>query len=144
MNWIERRFESKYVEDHDLLAFGDFNTPNLADEIFAALVSCGLKIPEPLVNLKDGNRIIGGSNLGKNARYDQILHWLTIPENFTNDGGTLDFYIDDAHIEELFPGKNYTRQKFTYQMSDHFPIWIQVKTDIETFRLNQLIRDNSA
>ena len=59
------------------------------------------------------------------------------------DGGTLDFYIDDAHIEELFPGKNYTRQKFTYQMSDHFPIWIQVKTDIETFRLNQLIQDKS-
>jgi endonuclease/exonuclease/phosphatase family metal-dependent hydrolase len=142
-NWIERRFESKYVEDHDLLVFGDFNTPNLTDEIFAALVSCGLKIPVPLVNLKEGNRVIGGSNLGKNARYDQILHWPTIPENFTNDGGTLDFYIDDAHIEELFPGKNYTRQKFTYQMSDHFPIWIQVKTDIETFRLNQLIQDNS-
>lgn len=142
-NWIEGRFKSKYVEDHDLLVFGDFNTPNLTDEIFAALVSCGLKIPEPLVNLKDGNRVIGGSNLGKNARYDQILHWPTIPENFTNDGGTLDFYIDDAHIEELFPGKNYTRQKFTYQMSDHFPIWIQVKTDIETFRLNQLIQDKS-
>ena len=41
----------------------------------------------------------------------------------------------------LFPGKGYTREKFTYQMSDHFPIWIQVKTDIETFRLNQLIQD---
>jgi len=142
-NWIERRFQSKYVEDHDLLVFGDFNTPNLTDEIFAALVSCGLKVPEPLVNLKDGNRVIGGSNLGKNARYDQILHRPTIPENFTNDGGALDFYIDDAYIEELFPGKNYTRQKFTYQMSDHFPIWIQIKTDIETFRLNQLIQDKS-
>lgn len=142
-NWIERRFKSKYVEDHDLLVFGDFNTPNLTDEIFAALVSCGLKIPVPLVNLKDGNRVIGGSNLGKNARHDQILHWPTIAENFTNDGGTLDFHIDDAHIEELFPGKNYTRPKFTYQMSDHFPIWIQIKTDIETFRLNQLIQDKS-
>jgi endonuclease/exonuclease/phosphatase family metal-dependent hydrolase len=142
-NWIERRFESKYVEDHDLLVFGDFNTPDITDEIFAALVSCGLKIPETLVNLKDGNRVISGSNLGKNARYDQILHWPTIPENFTNDGGALDFYIDDDHIEELFPSKGYTRLKFTYQMSDHFPIWIQVKTDIETFRLNQLIQDKS-
>jgi hypothetical protein len=60
-----------------------------------------------------------------------------VPENFTNAGGAVDFHIDDAHIKELFPGRGYTREKFTYQMSDHFPVWIQVKTDIETFRLNQ-------
>jgi endonuclease/exonuclease/phosphatase family metal-dependent hydrolase len=142
-NWMKRRFESKYVEDHDLIVLGDFNTPKLTDEIFAALVSSGLKIPKPLVNLEIGDRVIGGSNLGKNARYDQILHLPTVPENFTNDGGAVDFHIDDAHIKELFPGKGYTREKFTYQMSDHFPIWIQVKTDIETFRLNQLIQDKS-
>jgi hypothetical protein len=42
---------------------------------------------------------------------DQILHMPTVPENFTNNGGALDFYIDDASIEELFPGKNYSRTK---------------------------------
>ena len=68
---------------------------------------------------------VGGSNLGKNARYDQILHLPTVPENFTNAGGAVDFHIDDAHIEGLFPGRGYTREKFTYQMSDHFPVWIQ-------------------
>jgi endonuclease/exonuclease/phosphatase family metal-dependent hydrolase len=142
-NWMKRRFESEYVEDHDLLVFGDFNTPKITDEIFAALISSGLKMPKPLVNLKVGDRFIGGSNLGQDARYDQILHRPTVPENFTNDGGALDFLIDDAHIEELFPGKGYTRTKFTYQISDHFPIWIQVKTDIETFRLDQIIQDKS-
>jgi len=142
-NWMKRRFESKYVEDHDLIVLGDFNTPKLTDEIFAALVSSGLKIPKPLVNLKIGDRVIGGSNLGKDARYDQILHLPTVPENFTNAGGAVDFHIDDAHIEELFPGKGYTREKFTYQMSDHFPVWIQIKTDIEIFRLNQLVQDKS-
>jgi hypothetical protein len=87
--------------------------------------------------------VVGGSNLGNDARYDQILHLPTIPDNFTNCGGALDFFIDDAHIDELFPGKNYTRQKFTFQMSDHLPIWIQVKTDIDGFRLNQIVQEGN-
>jgi len=143
-NWIGNRFKDKYVEDHDLLVFGDFNTPSIDDAIFAALVSCGLKIPGPLVTLKEGDRVITGSNLGKDARYDQILHLPTVPENFTNAGGIVDFYIDDSKIDELFPGKGYTKLKFTYQLSDHFPVWIQVKTNIESFRLNQIIQDSIA
>jgi hypothetical protein len=76
-NWMKRRFESKYVEDYDLIVLGDFNTPKLTDEIFAALVSPGLKIPKPLVELNIGD-------LGKNARCDQILHLPTMLEIFTN------------------------------------------------------------
>ena len=53
----------------------------------------------------------------------------------------LDFFIDDAHIGELFPGKKYTRAKFTFQRSDHLPIWIQVRTNNEGFRLDQIIRE---
>ena len=139
-DWIKRRIDSEAVEDHDLLVMGDFNTPTLKDEMFKALTSCGLKIPRPLVNLTIGDRVIGGANLGKDARYDQILHMPTVPENFTNAGGVLDFHIDDAHIKELYPGKNFTRDKFTYQMSDHMPVWIQIKTDIDGFRLNQIIQ----
>jgi hypothetical protein len=141
-HWIETRFKSKYVEDNDLIVMGDFNTPSLTDPTFAALTSSsGLQIPESLVKLKVGDRVIGGSDLGKNARYDQILHRATVPSNFCNTGGALDFFIDDSKIGELFPGKkNYTRAKFTYQLSDHLPIWIQVKTDISTYILNQIIR----
>jgi endonuclease/exonuclease/phosphatase family metal-dependent hydrolase len=139
-DWIDVRFKDKFVEDNDLLVMGDFNTPKLTDKIFKALVSHGLKVPKPLVELKVGKRAIGGSNLGQDARYDQILHMPTVPENFCNGGGALDFFISDARIDELFPGKGYTREKFTYQMSDHLPIWIQVKTDIEGFRLNQIIK----
>jgi hypothetical protein len=93
------------------------------------------------MKLTVGDRVIEGSNLGFDARYDQILHRATIPENFSNKGGALDFYIDDASIEALFPGKDYSRTKFTYQMSDHLPIWIQVKTDIDGFRLDQIVQD---
>ena len=140
-DWIKRRIATKAVEDRDLIVMGDFNTPKLNDKLFAALTSCGLQIPKPLVNLKAGDRVVGGTNLGRNARYDQILHLPTVPENFTNAGGVLDFHIDDARIDELFPGKKMTRDKFTYQLSDHLPVWIQVKTDIDGFRFDQIIRE---
>ena len=113
-DWIDTRFKDKFVEDHDLLVMGDFNTPKTSDPIFAALVSHGLKIPKPLVQLKVGDRLIEGSNLGIDARYDQILHLPTVPENFTNTGGALDFFIDDASIDELFPGKNYSRTEIYF------------------------------
>ncbi len=140
-DWIDTRFQNKFVEDHDLLVMGDFNTPKTSDPLFRALTSRGLKIPKPLVQLTVGDRVIGGSNLGNDARYDQILHLPTIPEDFTNHGGALDFFIDDAHIDELFPGKKYTRAKFTYQLSDHLPIWIQIKTDIDGYRLDQIVQE---
>ncbi len=140
-DWIEKRFKDKFVEDTDLIVMGDFNIPKIDDDLFKALTtSSGLKIPNQLKQLKSGDQVIGGSNLGKNFRYDQILHRATVPENFCKAGGVLDFFIDDDHIDELFPGKDYTRQKFTFQMSDHLPVWIQIGTDIEGFRLNQLIK----
>ena len=33
------------------------------------------------------------------------------------------------------------KKRITCQMSDPLPIWIQVKTDIEGFRLNQIIQE---
>ena len=140
-DWVDTRFKNKFVEDHDLIVMGDFNVPQIGDKLFKALTSRGLMVPKPLLKLTVGDRIIGGSNLGGDARYDQILHLPTLPENFTNAGGALDFFIDDAHIEELFPGKKYTRDKFTFQMSDHLPLWIQVRTDIDGFRLGQIVQE---
>lgn len=136
--WIDTRFASTFVEDHDLIVLGDFNMPMLTDKLFAALASRGLKVPKPLVQLKVGDRVIGGSNLGGDARYDQPLP--TVPEDFTNHGGALDFLLSNVHIDELFPGKHYTREKFTYQLSDHLPIWLQMKTDIDGFRLEQIVQ----
>lgn len=139
-DWIDTRFKSKYVEDNDLLVLGDFNIPKVDDDLFKALTSSGLLVPKQLRQLKSGDAVVGGSNLGKSARYDQILHRPTVPEHFCNKGGVLDFFVDDAHIEELFPGKNYTREKFTYQLSDHLPVWIQVNVDIDEFRFEQFMR----
>jgi hypothetical protein len=113
-DWIDTRFKDKSVEDHDLIVMGDFNVPALDDPLYSALTSRGLQIPLPLRKLQSGDQVIGGTNLEKNARYDQILHLPTVAANFMRAGGTLDFFIDDAHIAELFPDKKYTRQQFSF------------------------------
>jgi endonuclease/exonuclease/phosphatase family metal-dependent hydrolase len=140
-DWIDLRFKSDFVEDNDLLVLGDFNIPKLDDPLFKALTSRGLMIPSCLTELRVGDRVIRGSNLGTDARYDQILHLPSLKDRFTNEGGALDFFIGDGHIKELFPGKSYTRQQFSFQVSDHFPVWAQIKTDIETQRLTQIVQN---
>jgi endonuclease/exonuclease/phosphatase family metal-dependent hydrolase len=130
------------VEDHDLIVMGDFNIPKIGDKLFEALTSKGLQVPDALLKLKSGDQAIGGSNLGKDARYDQILHLPTMKERFSNAGGAFDFFGSDAKIKELFPDSKYTRQQFSFQISDHFPIWIQIKTDIDGERLNQIVQNS--
>lgn len=141
-DWIDTRFKSRFVADHDLIVMGDFNVPKIGDRLYSALTSRGLLIPDALKNLKEGDRVIGGSNLGKNARYDQILCLPTVKKRFSNFGGAVDFLGSDARIKELFPGKKYTRTKFSYQLSDHFPVWAQINTDIDGERFTQIIRDS--
>lgn len=141
-DWIDHRFKDKFVEDHDLIVMGDFNVPKMGDKLFSALTSRGLQVPDALLNLKAGDQVIGGSNLLKNARFDQILHLPTLKKRFTNEGGTLDFYGSDANIKLLFPTQGYTREKFTFQLSDHFPLWVQINIDIDNERLNQIVQDS--
>jgi endonuclease/exonuclease/phosphatase family metal-dependent hydrolase len=132
-DWIEAKRQEKSNEDKDLIVMGDFNIPSRADPMFKALTSHGLQIPKAL--LKDDF----GSNLDKDKRYDQILHQPIYPDNFTNAGGVLDFYVDAAHIKELFP-PGLTKEKFTFQLSDHLPLWLQINTDIEGFQLDEIIQ----
>jgi endonuclease/exonuclease/phosphatase family metal-dependent hydrolase len=140
-DWIDARFKDQYAEDHDLVVMGDFNIPKLGDSLFQTLTSCGLQIPEALVSLKAGDRVIPGTNLNKDARYDQILHIPTMKSRFSNAGGTLDFFGSMAQVKELFPNGGYTQTAFSFQISDHFPVWVQIKTDIDGQRLDQIVQD---
>ena len=150
-DWIDVRFQTRYVEDHDLIVGGDFNIPQLDDALFKALTSRGLEIPEPLRQLKCGDQIIGGTNLAGTARYDQILHRPTVKNQskpggdaaddfVVTAGGALDFFKGGAMMKKLFPDQNYTPEQFSYQLSDHLPLWIQIKTDIDGIRLDQIIQ----
>jgi hypothetical protein len=35
-------------------------------------------------------------------------------------------------------------QEFSFQMSDHFPVWVQIKTDIDGERLTEIVQDGEA
>jgi endonuclease/exonuclease/phosphatase family metal-dependent hydrolase len=141
-DWIDTRFRSQYAEDTDLIVMGDFNIPKLDDKLFKALTGKGLQIPDSLRQLKVGDRMIGGSNLKADARYDQILHLPTMKKRFTDAGGALDFFVNDKGIAALFPSSHYTREQFTFQLSDHFPVWTQIDVDIDGQRLTQIVQDD--
>jgi Endonuclease/Exonuclease/phosphatase family len=129
-NWLGAKFDEKLAEDKDIIVMGDFNIPSRQSPMFAAVTSRGLSIPAALI------RDEFGSNLARDKRYDQILHYTQFPELFTNAGGVLDFYASDH--KPLFP--DLTKAEFTYQLSDHLPLWIQINTDIDGMVLNQIIQ----
>lgn len=128
--WVYDKSREKTIEDRDLIVMGDFNIPNEKSDLFKAITARGLKVPDKLL------KSTFGSNLEKNKRYDQILHLPLYPESFCNAGGVLDFY--QGNHKKLFPDLDKTA--FTYQLSDHLPLWVQINTDTDGQKLEQLIR----
>jgi hypothetical protein len=125
-DWIDERQKEKHLVDKDIILMGDFNIPSADSELFDAITSRGLRIPDALLG-------VHGTNLAKNKRYDQILHYPQYTQCFTDNGGALDFYAGDHR--KLFP--NLTRSQFTYQLSDHLPLWIQINIDTSDEWLDQ-------
>lgn len=132
--WIDDRRREKYVVDKDIIVMGDFNIPHLDDELYRAITSKGLTIPDALRGMEHG------SNLARDKRYDQILHCCRYTTTFKDVGGVLDFYGNDWR--PLFPQEHYpdmTKTGFTYEMSDHLPLWAQLDTWTEDEELEQLL-----
>ena len=76
----------------------------------------------------------GFTNVAGGKNYDQILHYSYSDKSFTDHGGVLDFGDHRA----LFP--DLTRDQATYQLSDHFPLWVQLDTDVEGIYWNRAIK----
>lgn len=127
-DWVDLKRQEKTRVDKDMIVIGDFNieTP----EQLAALTGKGLQIPAAL------KAKTYGTNLAQDKHYDQILHYAVYPQNFSNQAGVLDFYTGGT--KDLFPGMD--KLKFTFQMSDHLPLWMQVNTDIAGEKLDEIIR----
>lgn len=132
-DWVKAKAAEKHAEDKDIIVMGDFNIPSRQDPMFAAITSGGLKLPTALLDDSFG------TNLARDKRYDQILHMPRFEDNFTNAGGVVDFYASDH--KPLFP--DIDKQAFTYQMSDHLPLWMQINTDIDGMLLEQIIQRKS-
>ena len=125
-NWVKSKLAREKRVDSDLLVFGDFNTED--DAMLAALQSTGLRLPAALQDIK--------SNLDRTQHYDHILHLPNYTKAFTGVGGVLDvFGVADAAWFDGVPAS-----RFSFQLSDHFPIWATVRTDNDAEQLDQLIR----
>ena len=67
-----------------------------------------------------------GSDLAQGKRYDRVLWKSRTCDRFTGKAGALDFY-QGSH-RELFPGRELSKQAFTFQLSDHLPLRVEVTT----------------
>jgi hypothetical protein len=120
--WVKERSEEANVRSKDMIVMGDFNIPTLGSSAFAPFEDFGFHIPDAL-------KQVAGSDLSQSKHYDQILHLERTSGRFTNVGGVVDFYDEaDGGFEPLYPGVAMTRDKFTFQLSDHLPLWAQIDT----------------
>jgi len=131
-SWVKKYVKDEHCLDRDVILLGDFNIPSFKSGLYKAISKFGLRAPDALVQSEFG------SNLATNKRYDQILHQPSQTGSiFTDRGGVLDFYKNNH--KSFLPYKKLTKTKFTYQLSDHLPLWIQLNIDTAEEKLDQLI-----
>lgn len=132
--WVDRRSRQKDAVDQDIFVMGDFNIPKIDSDLFTAITGKGLLVPKGLLNISNKKAT---TNLARKMRYDQILHSPRVRESFTGKAGVLDYYT--GGWKKLFPGTEGTKQEYTYQLSDHLPLWVQLNTWTDDLKLDQLI-----
>lgn len=147
---ISRFFKKR--QDKDGLTYillGDFNILNPEDATFHALRVGGFRVPEDLMDVR--------SNLGRTQHYDQIafkekkriiechragvFNWDEVV--FRNEEEHPDAYrrlMSQKHQDKTSKKlKSYYRTHWrTREISDHLPIWVQIKTDFTDDYLKSL------
>lgn len=111
---------------------GDFNILSKEHETMQALEANGFKVPDDI-------RKIPGSNVKKDKAYDQIAFWK--PDH---DRGYVALDVRGADVFDFFKYVYRSNQHAeyadhvkeddfadwrTYQMSDHLPMWVEIKSD---------------
>jgi len=145
--FLAERSKDPQSASPNLVLLGDFNIFDRTDATMTALTDAGWSVPEPIRDLPEG------SNAGRDKFYDQIAV-LPIANRFQPAGpaGVFDFYRSvfraedrEAYIRDMGAAyeknskgelrteagkaqyyKTYWR---TFQMSDHLPMWIDLKID---------------
>lgn len=120
-----------------VMLLGDFNIFSHEDATMQALLNHGFVVPDQLIEER--------TNLGRNRTYDQIaFHEDADRLRFTGRGGSVAYFdavFRDDQAEVFAPGlrkadgsrpanpTSYYKRWRTYQMSDHLPLWIELKID---------------
>ena len=141
-------------ENENYILLGDFNIFNAGDETMKALERQGFYIPDAIKEHP--------TDLGQTRHYDQIAFRLKMDENMPvfaegkQRAGAFDFsklvyrldelgiyrgYFDDANTvgkTEFQISEYYRRHYRTRQMSDHLPLWIELKIDFSDQYLDKI------
>ena len=140
-------------EDEVYVLIGDMNIEKHGDDIFKGLTKNRLTVP-----------VFGPTNLGGNKHYDQIA--------FTSEGKKTHFEAsgvvewrndvfgeqDKAYYEKIAQAKrvkdgkkpyknwnsSYQNHFASFEMSDHLPIWIEIKTDYSDAYLGKFTGDKTS
>ncbi|MEX3009426.1 endonuclease/exonuclease/phosphatase family protein [Hoeflea sp. TYP-13] len=157
--FLANRAREGQIEDANLVLLGDFNIYHPGDVTMKAITDAGFIIPEELQE-------VPATNTGKKKRhYDQIA---VMPQMWrmetTGNAGVFDFYNtvyrasdedEAAYVPEMgdaydvtSKGKprtdsgktGYYRTYWrTHQMSDHLPMWIEVRSDYSVDYLQEFL-----
>lgn len=130
--WVKSYQKDEYRTDRDIILMGDFNIDSFDSDLYKVISKYGLRAPDKIVQSSFG------SNLAANKRYDQILHHPAQTGSvFTDHSGVLDFY--KGNHKDLLPYKDLSKEEFTYELSDHLPLWVHLRTDTADEVLDQII-----
>ncbi len=144
-SFLAERAEEEHAWAKNMILLGDFNIFDTTDRTMQAITSAGFEVPPQLQTLP--------SNAIQTKHYDQIA--FIAPELRDklelSRAGVFDFYQyvyrdgdTDLYVEEMDEayGEGHDGEKVsegertgyyedwrTYQMSDHLPMWIELRTD---------------
>jgi endonuclease/exonuclease/phosphatase family metal-dependent hydrolase len=156
--FLAQRAQSERDTDADsfFVLLGDFNIVGRDHATMRSLLTNGFAVPDKL-------QALPGTNVDKTKYYDQIAYWAGRSEDDIPDGtvtrvevaraGVFDFFetvyragaSDPEGTDEAFyrsrarlaPDCDYAEWR-TYQMSDHLPMWVEMRIDFGEEYLRQI------
>lgn len=152
---LAERAKSDSDSDADsyFIALGDFNIVGPEHETMAALRTNDFMVPEPLQK-------VPGSNVKQDKFYDQIALWTgessrrkTYTRILPYRAGVFDFFDvvyrgDEESVYRPFmrkPGSSKDYASYltwrTHQMSDHLPMWVELRVDFADAYLDEVAKD---
>jgi endonuclease/exonuclease/phosphatase family metal-dependent hydrolase len=145
--FLSKRADEKNNWSNNMILLGDFNIFDREAQTMKAITGAGFTVPRPLTK-------VPASNVGKEKRYyDQIAFKVRENELLpTGKAGVLDYYktVYRQEDENIYVGamgaryltttngrkktpaeqSTYYRSNWrTHQMSDHLPMWVELKID---------------
>ena len=130
-----KKYYIEKKEAYNVFLLGDFNIEDTNSATYKAATSSAFKIPSAIL----------GKNLFSNAKqdkiYDQILYYNQFADISFTKAGVFNYYESvfdnlkgyasriNRHQDKKIDSAKAFNDFRTYQMSDHFPLWVEMNTD---------------